>query len=426
MATSLNCAFHASNGFKLGIHSFKLNPGGESIEDKLKLPSSGKQKTKKEMKNESQDEKDKKKGLRKIAENQEKFYNKPLQKVFNMGGGYQQWDVTAAAEMFLKRDYPDIAKISETDGQAGQTGQVFLPQTWLSGVPAVVDMTNWKNKEPLLDNMTLDKKEEMKSDFIKTKGEPAEKCVYEKLSQYFKDKKEEVVLIHSAKILEPDLSKRKGDFEKDFIVINKSKQYFLNVEVKTSLSQQKHQQGKSTIYKSTIDSSLEQVEGSKRLLEDYFGADLTQDWKFIGAVYTESLKLQSSVNCSECNSFIIVGQASIIPQMEAIMKELEKIRPTCTPSPMVYRTVVKHLLFSAHASPAPVTSNMGSRVLKNVEEAGTAENVALWSLWTPAQRSLTEATDLPFVTFISSFSTGKTKASHQNLSAVIIGKTSPH
>ena len=38
-----------------------------------------------------------------------------------------------------------------------------------------------------------------------------------------------------------------------------------------------------------------------------------------------------------------------------------------------------------------------------------AENIALWSFWTPEQYSLMCADNLPKVAFISSFSTGKTK-----------------
>ena len=84
-------------------------------------------------------------------------------------------------------------------------------------------------------------------------------------------------------------------------------------------------------------------------------------------------------------------------------------RPNPVPSPMVFRTLVKYILFCASASPAPVTSNMGARVAENVEKAGTAENIALWSFWTPEQKSLMCANNLPHVAFISSFSTGKTK-----------------
>jgi hypothetical protein len=75
---------------------------------------------------------------------------------------------------------------------------------------------------------------------------------------------------------------------------------------------------------------------------------------------------------------------------------------------MVYQTVVKHLIFCAHTTPAPVPSNMGRRVLRNVEAAGSSANIAFWSAWTPGQHSLIRAEGLRFVAFTLSFSTGKT------------------
>ena len=113
--------------------------------------------------------------------------------------------------------------------------------------------------------------------------------------------------------------------------------------------------------------------------------------------------------CLNCNPFIIIGEANIKQKMKNIFEELKKICSTFTVSPMVFRTIAKHLLFSAHASPAPTTSNIGGRVVKNVEKAGSAENIAVWSLWTPGQLSLVKAENLQFVLFASSFSTGKTK-----------------
>jgi hypothetical protein len=129
---------------------------------------------------------------------------------------------------------------------------------------------------------------------------------------------------------------------------------------------------------------------------------------FIGVVFTDSV--EASVNvCINCNKFIIIGEANIKQKMKNIYEEMKKIRTTFTASPMVFRTLAKHLLFSAHASPAPTTSNIGGRVLKNMEKAGSAENIAVWSLWTPGQLSLVKAENLQFVLFASSFSTGKTK-----------------
>eukprot|EP00092_Neocalanus_flemingeri_P052292 GFUD01061102.1.p1 GENE.GFUD01061102.1~~GFUD01061102.1.p1 ORF type:complete len:271 (+),score=71.44 GFUD01061102.1:39-851(+) len=255
MATSLDCAAESIPGFKLGIQEFMLNPVGLTIETKLNLPESLKNKTKQEMKNESAEDKTTRNAFKKLKGNQETFYNKPTQKVYNMGGGQFQWDVTEAAEKFLERDYPALAKISEEDGQEGQTGVVMVPERWLSSIPAVVDMED-AEKRALL--KVEDKR--------KMQGERHEKLVYEELSKYFENKEEEVAIIHSAYILEPDLEKRKekSGYEKDFLVINKTLQYILNVEVKSSLSmsEQLGKPGKPN-KPSTVTSAMNQIHGSK-------------------------------------------------------------------------------------------------------------------------------------------------------------------
>ena len=59
----------------------------------------------------------------------------------NLGRGQYAWDPTGA---FLPRDFPQIAKICDT--WEGSTGQVFVPETWLSSTPAVVDTVYYERQ----------------------------------------------------------------------------------------------------------------------------------------------------------------------------------------------------------------------------------------------------------------------------------------
>ena len=142
MAASLNsCDAELLPYFKLGIHRFVTDPNAESIEHRLKRKVLNQPQSKKSKKKETKEEKTKNKELKKISENQEKFYNRPTQNVYNTGSGHFQWDINAAADTFLKRDYPNIGSISET-GVQGNIGQVIVPETWLSGAPGLVDIQN--------------------------------------------------------------------------------------------------------------------------------------------------------------------------------------------------------------------------------------------------------------------------------------------
>ena len=94
------------------------------------------------------------------------------------------------------------------------------------------------------------------------------------------------------------------------MVISKTQKYIINLEVKHALSLTKHKQKDGTD-KSTIESALEQVEGAKRLVVDYFSGDLTDEWRFIGAVYTESVAPDVTIGADSSN-YVMVGEASIL------------------------------------------------------------------------------------------------------------------
>ena len=59
----------------------------------------------------------------------------------NLGRGQYAWDPT---EAFLPRDFPQIAKICDT--WEGSTGQIFVRETWLSSTPAVVDTVYYERQ----------------------------------------------------------------------------------------------------------------------------------------------------------------------------------------------------------------------------------------------------------------------------------------
>ena len=99
----------------------------------------GKQKTKKELKKEklmkTKEEQEEERERVKMSNRQKEFYNWGC----NLGRGEFAWDPAEAAEAFLQRDFPQLAKISTLDKCDNNTGQIFVPETWLSSPPAVAD-----------------------------------------------------------------------------------------------------------------------------------------------------------------------------------------------------------------------------------------------------------------------------------------------
>ena len=117
----------------------------------------------------------------------------------NLGKGQYAWDPT---EAFLPRDFPQIAKICDT--WEGSTGQIFVPETWLSSTPAVVDTVYYERQlESVKEDLDASELQRRKDNLLTERGVMKENSFYEKKKDYFKTTEDEVVVIHSAYILEP-------------------------------------------------------------------------------------------------------------------------------------------------------------------------------------------------------------------------------
>ena len=76
---------------ELGLRTFQLNPGGESIEQRMAREEG------------------------EVRARQEKQHGKIIRTLNNMGNGQVAWDVEDAAEKLLTRDFPEVAKITDTE-----------------------------------------------------------------------------------------------------------------------------------------------------------------------------------------------------------------------------------------------------------------------------------------------------------------------
>ena len=115
----------------------------------------------------------------------------------------------------------------------------------------------------------------LKSTINNVRGDILEKEFYEEIKSYVQNYNEDVLVIHSHKLLSLD---EKDHKEKDFLVINLSFGYILNIEVKCSASG------------SNLNKALDQISSTKEELEKWFG--LAKRWKFYGAIGCETFKYQ--------------------------------------------------------------------------------------------------------------------------------------
>ena len=147
-------------------------------------------------------------------------------------------------------------------------------------------------------------------------GEVLEKDVYDTLKKYFKSHPEqEVLVLHGFEILDLDApenpKKPISHWEKDFIVINVTYGYILNIEAKKTLDRK------------SMKKAQEQLENTKRILEKWFGANLEPGWVFISAIYCEKGDLYNRC-CKNCDmNFVFSGTEDLVMKIEKIHKDLQ-------------------------------------------------------------------------------------------------------
>ena len=165
---------------------------------------------------------------------------------FYLGGGRIEQHIENAVDKVFERDY-------QNEGP-----QIFVPPQF---IPSSELMRLFENdtKDQLtqwMDSLSLSEKKEAMSQLRdKEEGELAEQEVYVALKKYFEQRTyQEVLVIHSY-----HFSKKMpeaADREKDFIIVNKTFGYIMNIEVKSSPS------------KNAVNSVREQLIHTKNLLTD--------------------------------------------------------------------------------------------------------------------------------------------------------------
>ena len=156
-------------------------------------------------------------------------------------------------------------------------------------------------------------------DIRQTKRDMLEHQVYDALKKYFSNRSNEnVLVIQGLELVKLSGARRSDKQEVDFLIVNFTHQYILNIEVKKWLGQI---QGKSD---NIINKAKDQLESIKTILEDWFGADLKGSWKYVSALFCQCME-EILRNCNHCNKFVATNsdQISVIMESLEIHSELQ-------------------------------------------------------------------------------------------------------
>ena len=155
-----------------------------------------------------------------------------------------------------------------------------------------------------------------------------------------------VVIIHGIDMQILDAEKGKDIQELDFLIINYSKQYILNIEVKRSLTHvQIRGRGKSVIEK-----SKEQVIKIKKIIEAYY-PHLKGKWKFCSMLYCVN-RDDSVMECTHCADFIAQGPQELFAKIKLMDEMMPVILSSFSKNQNFFLELALHcnLIFFAYAA----------------------------------------------------------------------------
>ena len=357
----------------VGIKVLLLRPNQEKIEDRLTIAA--------RQRRESAATRKKRKDLGKIKERM-KWYQEEERRhsIVILGQNVIGESVPDIAKKLVKRDYEPIANFN--GDQEEELGATFVPEGHVPKNPRIV-MPEWRDQieGPFQDDPNF------MGELDQAIGDMAEKEAYDALRDYFKEKGEAVVIINGLEMLELDLERRrvKDKREIDFLIINYTHHYIMDMEVKKSLHNERGQNDSL----SPIESAQEQLQECKEYFEEWFGADLSSNWRFMGSVFCMSQ--DDRVNfCDDCQEFIIIGPHQLPQKMDKMVQNLRHARPQFQKSPEEFKMMVTYTLYCTAVVELPLKGNYPTRVHKAIQQAGSVENIKIWCFPTPGQRMALE------------------------------------
>ena len=239
-------------------------------------------------------------------DDQKQSKNIDLREYYLLGQDLATTSIAELVDLLLKRDYPQIVVF---DGSRdGMVGPIFIPESFIPKQPRVVDpVISQQIKEQFPEDTNLcGEIDHAKSDII-------EREVYDLLKKYFPTN-EDVVIIHGLDLVKLGCKKGLDVQEIDFLVLNYTHRYILNLEVKTTLGSSEKRLKKDQAQLDTI----------RTLIEDYFSADLKGNWRYISAWFCKNTG-QFLNPCHDCNIYIATNPEELLKLMK-ILEEGNKVR----------------------------------------------------------------------------------------------------
>ena len=137
---------------------------------------------------------------------------------------------------------------------------------------------------------------------------------------------------------------------------------------------------KSSCNKSSLTSARKKISECLDVISRWCGMDLTREngWKFFTVIFFEE-NVEGHRFCSKCETFIIVGDEFHQKFPNIISNIPTPSRETEASAREEFKKVIKYLLFLASYEPVVTPRRLTHKVVKNIDDAGTEDNILEWN-----------------------------------------------
>ena len=317
--------------------------------------------------------------------------NKETVRKFFIGNNIKTNDWDEAKQKVIERDHPDLLDVAK--GIPLKTKCV--PPLFYTKFPKVLSHSEWEQKQRKLDRSRARSRAAIKEERHRIMGNQAERIIFDKLKHYFEG--DDVLIVHSHLFLYGSGPAR----EKDFLVLNLTKGYFMHLEVKLS--------GKPERFHRAMNQLKDGRFRMQKLIDSIDG--ISKLWVWIGTALFQYPHSDLQFNCSNCQDFVFFGFDGFDMQLRSIEQKIDNFQQTQQWNHVDHQVefveIAKQLLFVAQGNPgAPVTRDkVVEKTITVLDKGSELENIFFW---TPQQKSAVESMGQPHMVLFGYYGTGKT------------------
>ena len=311
--------------------------------------------------------------------------------ILDMGNNYNieamsDKEVIKAINELFERDQHLLKRLLSGEITVEDFGTLRFPEIFLSKVQLALnlDLEEWNRKKKAAIQKGIPYP---KIDVGNLAGDFWERHLYNALKNYFEETKDACLIIHGHSFLHQDNFK-----EKDFIILNLSKGYIMNIEAKTS-----HQQ---------FNSAKEQIKDCQNRIQAVFNGieGMSSLWKFVGVCF-----IGDGGYDTFGKDFVIDGTEDIATKLNKIEHQVNHSQQWIPNEDRIkeFVNVAKFLLFEAQGQhKAPLThQKLTEKVDEDLDKASAPENLLFW---TPEQLSIVQAMHIDWMFLMAYYGCGKT------------------